>query len=230
MLWLLFTFLYVQTGFQLGKKGAKVWKKGDNDSNESFLFFPVSHARGKVGEPDMPFMRGINDSESFFRTLTTLGWPVWAVWNLLVIGGLLGPDKVIRRLTGEKKADRYKALEAAILKDEKRVDKVIRRLEAPKKPRKPRQSKATKALAAPPPVFAQPPPVTHAAAPEIEQLKEQLGHGDAQKAEVADPPPPPVQVRVTVDVTAPGPVAEEVDSSDADRRVNTLTEREKVVH
>ena len=229
MLTLLFALVYVQTGFQLGKKAEKTWKKGDSTSLASFLLFPVSHARGKVGDADMPGMGGINGGETFYRTLMTLGWPLFLAWNALVIS-VLGPDKVIRRLTGEQKADRYKALEASILKDEKRVDKVIRKLEAPKRQRKPRKGKQPVALPAPA-VFAQPPPVTaHAAAAEVEQLKEQLGHADQQKAEVADPPPPPVQVRVTVDVTAPGPVAEGVDSSEADHRVNTVADREKVVH
>ncbi|HTM67683.1 MAG TPA: hypothetical protein VL426_00130 [Candidatus Binatia bacterium] len=223
MLWLLFTILYVQTGFQLGKKTAKVWKKGDSESLESFLCFPVNHVRGKVGDPNAPLVGAINEGDVLFRTLMTLGWPVWAAWNLLVIGGLLGPDKVIRRLTGQHKADRYKALEASILKEEKRVDKVIRRLEGPKRQRKPRAAKAPKALPAmaareaEPPAFIEPPPLP-AAVPVFEPPPP------------ADPVPPPVQVRVTVDVTASGPATEETVPAEHDARINTAPDKEKVVH
>lgn len=223
MLTLLFAILYVQTGFQLGKKAEKTWKKGDSTSLSSFLLFPVSHARGKVGDADIPMMGGINGGEAFYRALMTLGWPIFLAWNALVIS-VLGPDKVIRRLSGEHKADRYKALEASLLKEEERVDKVIRRLEAPKRPRKPRQPKQATALPAPPQAVARDAPSE--AGPPLARP----AHADAPKAEPCDPPPPPVQVRVTVDVTAPGPVAEEAVPSDAEPRINTAPDREKVVH
>lgn len=219
MLTLLFAILYVQTGFQLGKKAVKTWKKGDSESLESFLLFPVSHAQGKVGDPTMPFMGSINGAETLFRVMVTLGWPVMVAWNFLLVGGLLGPDKIIRRLTGANKEDRYKKLASRILKEEKKVDRVIRRLEAQNKPRKPRASKKSKALPAPAPEpvakteamgnwpFPEPPPVVQ-----------------------ADPPPPPVQVRVTVDVTASGPATEETGRAEEEPRVNAAPDKEHVVH
>lgn len=207
MLWVLFTLIYVQTGYQLGKKAGKVWKEGDSESLESFLFFPVSHARGKVGDPDAPLVGPIHEGDVLYRTLITLGWPVMAAWNLLLIGGLLGPDKVIRRLTGQHKADRFKALESRLIKEEKKVDRVIRKLEAPRRQRKPREPKQPKALPAAVPAQA----VSGPGSAEAAFFKERLLE---PQAEQADPPPSPVQVRVTVDVTAPGAAAEEPASRD----------------
>ncbi|HTK04774.1 MAG TPA: hypothetical protein VL500_04265 [Candidatus Eisenbacteria bacterium] len=225
MLTLLFALLYVQTGFQLGKKAEKTWKKGDSESLASFLLFPVSHARGKVGDASMPMMGGINGGETFYRTLMTLGWPVFLAWNALVIS-VLGPDKVVRRLTGEHKADRYKALEASILKEEQRVDKVIRKLEAGRKPRRPRASKA-KALPAP----AQPPADMTEAQGNWARPEPPAEAGFQEKrGEHADPAPPPVQVRVTVDVTASGPATEETGRAEEEPRVNTAPDKEHVVH
>lgn len=221
MLWLLMTFLYVQTGFQLGKKAAKTWKKGDSKSLESFLLFPVSHARGKVGKDRLPFTAGIGSSaEATFRTLVTLGWPVMAAWNALLVLGLLGPDKVIHRLTAGPPTfkERIKAIRA----EERKVDRVIRQLEAgDDEPKRPRRKKA-KALAAPP-QEAPAPPAT-AAAP---AFPFDLAEPDAPRAE---PSPQPVQVRVTVDVTAPGPAAEEADRTDEQDRAAAPPKTHAVVH
>lgn len=218
MLWILATIAYLQVGYQLGKKSVNTWKKGDTKSFESFLLFPVRHARGTVGEGPLPFMPGVDESSTAYRALITLFWPLMVAWNGSLVLGLLGPDKVITRMLGKGQSleERF----AEIEREGERVDRAIRRLEAPKRPRKPRAKKgqpqaalpapapaaAPKAdtappnFAAPPPVFAQPPP---------------------QPAEPAtarsESVPSPVQVRVTVDVTAPGHATDaDADAADAE--------------
>jgi len=216
MLTLLFALVYVQVGFQLGKKAEKTWKKGDSDTLASFLLFPVSHSRGKVGAPDMPCMSGINGGETFYRTLMTMGWPLFLAWNALVIS-VLGPDKIIKRLT--RGPTPYEELEARLLKEEKKVDRVIRRLEAGTKPRKQRQKqpKALPAVAAEVPRLEMPEPPRVAAPTSV-------------PAQHADPVPPPVQVRVTVDVTASGPATEETGRAEEEPRAAPEQERERVMH
>jgi hypothetical protein len=117
----LLVIAYIQTGFQLGRRTEKVWKDKDPDSLEGFFFFPVSHFRGKVGEGSCPPPFGTGDATSY-RVCMTMFWPLFLAWNALVIGGLLGPDKIIRRLFQNK--------EQLMLERMSRLDKQIARLEA----------------------------------------------------------------------------------------------------
>lgn len=217
MLWILATIAYLQVGFQLGKKSVNTWKKGDTKSLESFLMFPVRHARGTVGKGPLPFMPSVDESSVTYRALITLFWPLMLAWNGSLVLGLLGPDKVITRMLGKGQSleERF----AQIEREGARADRTIRRLEAPPRPRKQRAKKGQAQAAlpapaapqkadaqppnfvAPPPVFAQPPP--------------------SQPAEPApartESVPPPVQVRVTVDVTAPGHATDaDADAADAE--------------
>lgn len=224
MLWILAAMAYVQVGFQLGKKSVKTWKKGDAKSLESFLLFPMSHARGTVGQGSLPFMSGVNDDDdTLYRVIMTLLWPLMFAWNGTLIAGLLGPDKLITRLL--KKPPTLEERFAELQLEEKKADRKIKRLEASKRPRPSRKKKgATPALlpanASPPaeiapPVFVQPPPV-----PTVESPP------PARSESV----PPPVQVRVTVDVTAPGH-ATDTATDTADACPSTKEEAaERIVH
>lgn len=218
MLWILAAMAYVQVGFQLGKKSAKTWKKGDSKSLESFLLFPMSHARGTVGQGSPPFMSGVNDDDdTFFRVLVTILWPLMFLWNGTLIAGLLGPDKVITRLL--KRPPTVEERLAELELEEMKADRKIKRLEAPKRVRKPRAKKekapallptsvTPPAAPAPaPPIFAQPPAMTAENPPPVR----------------SESVPSPVQVRVTVDVTAPGHAAD----ADADVEPESVRKAEQ---
>lgn len=221
MLWILAAMAYVQVGFQLGKKSVKTWKKGDSKSLESFLLFPASHARGTVGQGGLPFMSGANEGDdTMFRVIMTLLWPLMFAWNGTLIAGLLGPDKLITRLLRKPPTleERFAALELEAMK----VDRKIKRLEAPKRPRASRKKKEEAAFALPPanasppvhapPKFAQPPPLESPSPARSESV------------------PPPVQVRVTVDVTAPGHATETAPDYVETEPVAKTDAAERVVH
>ena len=213
MLWLLITLLYVQTGFQLGKKAAKTWKKRDSKSLESFLLFPVNHARGKVGKDCLPFMGGVNPAEATFRTLVTLGWPVMIAWNTLVIL-VLGPDKILRRLTAGPPT--YHEQIKKILAEERRVDRVLKALEDGEGTvKRPRRKKA-KALPAPADETAT--PLQPGISLDLLEMATPAGlYEPPPPATAAEKNPSQVQVRVTVDVTASGPAVGTADRGDEQR-------------
>jgi hypothetical protein len=206
MLWILAAMAYVQVGYQLGKKSAKTWRKGDSKSLESFLLFPASHARGTVGHGSLPFMSGVNDDDdTMFRVIMTLLWPLMLAWNGTLVVGLLGPDKLITRLL--KKPPTLEERFAALELEEMKADRKIKRLEAPKRPRASRKKKVH-----PPPKFAQPPPLESPSPARSESV------------------PPPVQVRVTVDVTAPGHATETAPDHVETEPVAKTDAAERVVH
>src|SRR5688572_9351869 len=147
MLWILAAIAYVQVGYQLGKKSVKTWKKEDSKSFESFLLFPVSHARGTVGQGSLPLMSGVNDDETFYRVLVTLLWPLMVAWNGALVTGLLGPDKIIARLLKKPPTLEEKLAELELA--EIKVNRQLKRLEAPKRPRASRKKKDKAPLALP---------------------------------------------------------------------------------
>lgn len=209
MLWILAAMAYVQVGFQLGKKSSKTWKKGDSKSLESFLLFPMSHARGTVGQGSLPFMSGVNDDDdTLFRVIVTLLWPLMFAWNGTLVAGLLGPDKLITRLL--KKPPSLDERIAEIELEGMKADRALKRLEAPKRPRSSRKKKGASPALLPanasppadaaPPIFAQPPPALVVESPPLAR---------------SESVPSPVQVRVTVDVTTPGH-ATDADAADVE--------------
>ncbi len=79
------TIAYLQAGYFLGRIGWSVWKRRDNLSFRSYLFFPSSHLRRRVGAGTMSLFQGVNPEEGAYRAAMLLFWPVAAVLSLAVV-------------------------------------------------------------------------------------------------------------------------------------------------
>jgi hypothetical protein len=90
------TIVYLQIGFQAGRVGWNAWKRRDGISTASFLLFPVSHARRKVGVGSIAILAGINPEAGAYRTAMTLLWPIVLLHNA-VAWALLAPGWIAAR-------------------------------------------------------------------------------------------------------------------------------------
>lgn len=93
---LLLSILYVQIGYQLSKQGWKAWKRKEQSSVRSLLFFPVHRTRRLVGKTG--FFATRRDDEIMYKAYMTLGWPLDMAWNLASLAAFVGPDMAISRL------------------------------------------------------------------------------------------------------------------------------------
>lgn len=80
---------YLHVGWRLGETGLERWLDHDNESLASFILFPVSHARERVGKKDINILSNLNiwDSKndgdrSLYKGAMAVLWPVKMLLNL----------------------------------------------------------------------------------------------------------------------------------------------------
>ena len=103
---------YLHVGFHLGDISLKTWLAKDNDSVRSFLLFPVSHHKKRVGErgdDSLAFIGGLDledkTKDSFggsgYTFLMTFIWPLKLLFNIPAItlyGAIDGVGAAVRAI------------------------------------------------------------------------------------------------------------------------------------
>lgn len=205
------SFLYLHFGYQVGKKGWKVWKKKDSRSMKSLLFFPVSRRGRKVGKGNF-LLEGKVGDETFYKVAMTFGWlPILAA-NLAAIGIVIGPEMLLTRLFAKRPtlAQRNAQFALAERNRDRGLERRFKELEARVAAEKTEEARPPALPEGKPEPVAQtlPPPSTSPAT--IRRGKR--GGSRRRRAEPAEP----VTVRVEIDVRDERREAEEARRTETD--------------
>ncbi|MEY4744538.1 MAG: hypothetical protein RL272_483 [Candidatus Parcubacteria bacterium] len=205
------SLLYLHLGYQIGKKGWKVWKRKDSRSKTSLLFFPIRRRNRRVGKGGF-FMDGSEaaDDEIAYKIVMTIGWLPLMALNLATICLAIGPEALLSRLLAKRPtlAQRNARLALAARNLDRGLEREFEALAA------------SPPAAAPSSEAARPTASAAQAAEPVPVARKRRKTGGSAKKRRTRPaqarqtvsPPEPITVRVEIDVndrrdTAPAPAS-----------------------